>query len=244
MDSHKLRHFAKHRTTSTALLSSGFSPASSSIAMQPGSDAQWTTQPHKTRGMAGARNRSTISKDKIQGDEQRMSDLLAQHGNKVMRSQHVALNADKAHPIPNPIPNPSVEEVSIPSYESAIREVEAEEYHGLPVNMENFKPTESVVSTKGDDSESDHDPEMIEYPKRGKTRIPERPLIDGVKQPERYAYSFSNNSRLSMPVRDNAYSDSAGFAHYAGVETSKAYEYDDDIQRILPQKPRGEYSWA
>lgn len=40
--------------------------------------------------MAGVQNRNTISKDRIHGEEQRMADLLAQHGNKVMRAQYTA----------------------------------------------------------------------------------------------------------------------------------------------------------
>lgn len=44
--------------------------------------------------MAGVQNRNTISKDRIQGEEKRMADLLAQHGNKVMRPQYIALSAD------------------------------------------------------------------------------------------------------------------------------------------------------
>lgn len=44
--------------------------------------------------MAGVQNRNTISKDSIQGEEQRMADLLAQHGNKVMRTQYIALSVE------------------------------------------------------------------------------------------------------------------------------------------------------
>ncbi|KAL7911734.1 BAG domain-containing protein [Trichoderma velutinum] len=88
------RHFAKRKIPSATPSSSAASPTISSSSMQTGPGVQWISQSRGARGMAGVQNRSTISKDKIQGNEQRMADLLAHHGNKVMRSQHMVLDPD------------------------------------------------------------------------------------------------------------------------------------------------------
>ncbi|KAF3076760.1 hypothetical protein CFAM422_001587 [Trichoderma lentiforme] len=94
MDSAYQRHFGMRKITSATPFSSALSPAISSSPMQTGPRIQWNSQSHGARGMAGVQNRNTISKDRIHGEEQRMADLLAQHGNKVMRTQYIALSSD------------------------------------------------------------------------------------------------------------------------------------------------------
>ncbi|KKP07336.1 hypothetical protein THAR02_00533 [Trichoderma harzianum] len=94
MDSVYQRHFGMLKITSATPFSSVPSPAISSSPMQTDPRIQWNSQSHRARGMAGVQNRNTISKDRIQGEEQRMADLLAQHGNKVMRTQYIALSVD------------------------------------------------------------------------------------------------------------------------------------------------------
>ncbi|KAL6694040.1 hypothetical protein J3F84DRAFT_59319 [Trichoderma pleuroticola] len=94
MDSAYQRHFGVRKMTSATPFSSAPSPAIGSNSMQTGPRIQWNSQSHGARGMAGVRTRNTISKDKIQGEEQRMADLLAQYGNQVMRTQFIALSVD------------------------------------------------------------------------------------------------------------------------------------------------------
>ncbi|PKK52752.1 hypothetical protein CI102_2486 [Trichoderma harzianum] len=94
MDSAYQRHFGMRKITSATPFSSAPSPAISSSPMQTGPRILWNSQSLGARGVAGVQNRNTISKERIQGEEQRMADLLAQHGNKVMRTQYTALSAD------------------------------------------------------------------------------------------------------------------------------------------------------
>ncbi|KAJ4854895.1 BAG domain-containing protein [Trichoderma breve] len=94
MDFAYQRHFGMRKITSTTPFSSAPSPAISSSPMKTGPRIPWNSQSHGARGIAGVQNRNTISKDKIQGEEQRMADLLAQHGNKVMRTQYIALSVE------------------------------------------------------------------------------------------------------------------------------------------------------
>ncbi|KAL6817327.1 BAG domain-containing protein [Trichoderma sp. SZMC 28015] len=94
MDSAYQRHFGIRKITSATPFPSAPSPAISSSPMQTGPRIPWNSQSHGARGMAGVQNRNTISKDRIQGEEQRMANLLAQHGNKVMRTQYTALSVE------------------------------------------------------------------------------------------------------------------------------------------------------
>ncbi|KAK4070684.1 hypothetical protein Trihar35433_5151 [Trichoderma harzianum] len=94
MDSAYQRHFGMRKMTSATPFSSALSPAISSSPIQTGPRIQWNSQSHRARDIAGVQNRNTISKDRIQGEEKRMADLLAQHGNKVMRTQYMALSAE------------------------------------------------------------------------------------------------------------------------------------------------------
>ncbi|KAL6799936.1 BAG domain-containing protein [Trichoderma sp. SZMC 28012] len=101
MDSAYQRHFGMRKITSATPFSSAPSPAISSSPMQTGPRIPWNSQSHGARGVVWVQNRNTISKDRIQGEEQRMADLLAQHGNKVMRTQYIALSADPIDSDPN-----------------------------------------------------------------------------------------------------------------------------------------------
>ncbi|KAK4085062.1 uncharacterized protein Triagg1_52 [Trichoderma aggressivum f. europaeum] len=94
MDSAYQQHFSVRKITSATPFSSSPSPAISSSSIQTGPRIPWNSQSHGARGIAGVQNKNTISKDRIQGEEQRMVDLLAQHGNRVMRTQYIALRAD------------------------------------------------------------------------------------------------------------------------------------------------------
>ncbi|PTB53827.1 hypothetical protein M431DRAFT_495779 [Trichoderma harzianum CBS 226.95] len=188
MDSaNHLGRFSNRRIMPATPYPSGSSPTSTSTSssMRVGSNAQWTSQPYKARGMDDVQNRSTISKDKIQGDEQRMADLLAQHGNKVMRSQHMALNADTTHSalqsLVNTLRDDQFGRIQTMDFRDGDHpkgfievidpaESDKSSMSGLSETSDLSKKGDN--SDKGDDLEKSNDWEG-RYPKRGKTRIPD-----------------------------------------------------------------------